>query len=242
MLAKPITPACEDSLNGREHICFGISPFNSYFSESRIESLAKWGSQHFQSMHFFVPDAPTVYTLEALGYDSEKAAWKARRQCQYLQNKITKALAKIGLSPDEIAKMILNWGALQKNPHFLDLSARVNQDFESDEIFRADCISATSWILEGRVPHGAEISEQQRLHAVKYLLAEIPLFLDSAGIVGLSSSVFAYHQCIPFIERLIAGKYTPKRNGRQGFVVVEPERESSSSKDFGGQLADHLKA
>lgn len=100
MRATPVTPICETALNGRGHICFGISPFNSYFSESRIESLARWGSQHFRSMHFFVPDGPTVYTLEALGYDSEKAAWKARRQCQYLHNKITKALTKVGLRPD----------------------------------------------------------------------------------------------------------------------------------------------
>lgn len=225
MFAKPVTPICASSFSDREHICFGISPFNSYFSESRIESLAEWGSQHFRSMHFFVPDGPTFYTLEALGYEPEKAAWKARRQCQYLHNKITKALTRVGFFSEEIAKMILNWEALEENPRFQSLTEQVSKDFDSDEIFRSECLNASSWVLEGRVPPGTEVSEAQKLHAVKYLLAEIPLFLDTAGIVGFSSSVFAYHQCIPFIEQLIAGKYAPKRNERQGFLVVHPATE-----------------
>lgn len=228
MEAKPITECCSSPFSKREHICFGISPFNSYFTESRIESLARWGAKEFRSMHFFVPDAPTIFTLEALGYTPEKAAWKARRQCQYLHNKISKAVAKLGFFPDEVSKMILNWETLTRNKDFLDLSAVVHQRFQCDSEFQEACLDATSWVLEGKLPPGADVSEQQRFHAVKYLLAEIPLFIDSAGIAGLSSSVFAYHQHVPFIERLMAGTYSIKRSAEQGFIVLKAPEVSSA--------------
>lgn len=222
METRPVTASCEAPFHRGEHVCFGISPFNSYFTESRIEGLARWGAKHFRSMHFFVPDAATVFTLEAVGYDAEKAAWKARRQCQYLHNKIMKAVEKVGYFPDEVSEMILNGGSLSQNPHYRNLSDEVHETFSSDGAFRSACLEATSWVLEGKLPPGAEIQEHQSLHAVRYLHAEIPLFLDSAGITGRASSVFAYHQCIPFIQHLLEGKYPVKRSEGQGFVVAKP--------------------
>jgi cyclo(L-tyrosyl-L-tyrosyl) synthase len=220
--ATPITSLCSNSFERREHICFGISPFNSYFTENRIESLARWGTQNFRSIHFFVPDAPTAFTLEAVGYTPEKAAWKARRQCQYLHNKIHRAVSKLGLVSNEISDMILNGESLGKNQRYLDLCESVNEHFNEDLRFQTECLEASSWVLEGKLPPGSEITEEQRRHAVKYLLAEIPLFLNTKGIVGTPSSVFAYHQCVPFIESLIRGNFGLKRDPAQGFLVVEP--------------------
>jgi len=62
-----LTENCAKNFKRREHGCFGISPFNSYFSEDRIRELARWGTREFKSIHFFVPDVPSVYTLEAQG-------------------------------------------------------------------------------------------------------------------------------------------------------------------------------
>lgn len=222
MLSRPITSECATAFSAREHVCFGISPFNSYFSEARIEQLARWGKSEFHSMHFFVPDVPSVYTLEALGYTSERAAWKARRQAQYLYNKISKSLARIGYDSHSIPSMILNWNQLQENPYFVHKHQEIIERFEEDRDFESACIEASAWVLEGRLPPGAEASENQLFQAVRYLLAEIPLFLDTAAIVGSTSSVFVYHQCVPFIERLVSGGFGCKRNPSQGFVVIEP--------------------
>src|SRR4051812_12490620 len=109
MKAFPVTENCSKNLTLKKHVCFGISPFNSYFSENQIQRLAEWGKIEFEAMHFFVPDVPSVYTLEALGYSQERASWKARRQCQYLFNKIHKALKNTGFSGVEAEEMILNW-------------------------------------------------------------------------------------------------------------------------------------
>lgn len=102
-----MTKNCQAQLEKKTHVCFGVSPFNSYFSEERIAQLAGWGKNEFDSMQFFIPDIPSIYTLEAIGYEPEKAAWKARRQSQYLINKTVKALKSNGYSANQIEDMLL---------------------------------------------------------------------------------------------------------------------------------------
>ncbi len=222
MRVNPITESCWKNFEQRTHVCFGISPFNSYFTEQRIQELAQWGREEFSSMHFFVPDVPSAYTLEALGYDTEKAAWKARRQCQYLHNKIQRALGNLGYSLRDASGMVLNWANLSANPRFNALYEEVKALFETDQKFQGACIEASRWILEKRVPDEDALTPEALRSAARYLLAEIPLFLDSAGIVGQSASVFCYHQTVSFIENLFHGSLAIRVNEKQGFVRITP--------------------
>lgn len=230
--ALPITDHCHSQLKTKNHVCFGISPFNSYFSEARIAQLAKWGKSEFKSMHFFIPDIPAIYTLEALGYDSEKATWKARRQSQYLYNKTVKALISVGIEATKIESMILTWKVLRENLNFQNLHAQVQNHFETNLEFRNACLAASAWVLEGKLPYGSVITEEQSKHAVKYLLSEIPLFLYTPCIVDVESSVFCYHQCIPFIENLMRGSFSCQKNSGQGFAVIKPSEVSESARTF----------
>ena len=63
MKSEALSPNCNSIYAEKEHVCFGISPFNSYFSEARIRELAIWGQSNFKAMHFFVPDVPAANTL-----------------------------------------------------------------------------------------------------------------------------------------------------------------------------------
>lgn len=226
MLCQPITGQCESTFEKREHACFGISPFNSYFSESKIQEIASWGKKEFESMHFFVPDVPSSYTLEALGYDSEKAAWKARRQSQYLHNKIERALKGAGFSNTEACHMVLNWEVLSGNTQYLELYEEVKMIFERDPIFRRSCIEASRWVLEKRVEDTSQLTEATLFSAARYLLTEIPLFIDTPSIVGKESSVFCYHQSISFLDNLFQGTYSLRVSDRQGFAVIAPKTDT----------------
>jgi len=221
MNTRSITENCWRNFNQRNHVCFGMSPFNSYFSEAKILQLAEWGKKGFKSMHFFIPDVPSAYTLEALGYDPEKASWKARRQSQYLFNKTQKALISLGYSLPQAQDMILNWEKLSQNPRYLGALEKVKQLYEEDMIFRKACLEASKWVLEKRVLDASNITEKMLQSAVRYLLAEIPLFADAGGIVGEAASVFCYHQCIEFIEELMKGDFRFSASESQGFVVIE---------------------
>lgn len=221
MNTAPLSEICRQNFHLRTHACFGISPFNSYFSEERIRDLAIWGKKEFGAMHFFVPDVPSSYTLEALGYTPEKAAWKARRQCQYLHNKIHRALASIGLSDVEACGMVLNWETLSINQRYVALYNEVRARFDADLTFQSDCVEASRWVLERRVPEGQTLTQEMLRSAVRYLLTEIPLFLDTAGIVGKEASVFCYHQRVQFLDSLFNRKLPIRPSLGQGFVVIE---------------------
>ncbi|WP_338596850.1 tRNA-dependent cyclodipeptide synthase [Saccharopolyspora sp. SCSIO 74807] len=213
---RPLTTACERSFSRRSHVCFGISPFNSYFTTARITAIARWGFREFDAVHFFVPDVPAVHTLEALGYSPEKARHKAHRQGRYVYNKICRALDDLGIvNPGEL---ILNWPILRDNGRYLELLGQAHALFDEDPNFRATCVAASAWVLEGRLPDGAEPTDHQLHIAVRYLLAEFPLFVDTAGIVGADASVFCYHQAPAFLEQLYAGALPWKTADEQGFV------------------------
>ena len=154
---------------------------------------------------------------------TEKAAWKARRQCQYLFNKIQKALIQTGFSAEESDSMIVNWSKLSENDRFMNLYGDVRGLFEIDPIFQDACLDASRWVLEKRVPNEESLTEEMLRLAVRYLLAEIPLFIDSAGILGEPSSIFCYHQRVEFIEALMKGKYRIGATVAQGFVVIQPK-------------------
>lgn len=211
----------------REHLCLGISPFNSYFSEAKLCELAAFGKAEFKMFHFFIPDVPSVYTLEALGYPAEKAEWKARRQCQYLSNKAHKALRSIGISEIDCEKHILNWERVNQSKTFQTLHAHLKQEFESSNEFRLACIDASRWVLEKRVEDVSQLSPTALELATKYLLAELPLFLDTPGILAdlpgprIQASLFGYHQCIPFFENLFNNVFSVKVATRQGFLWMK---------------------
>ncbi len=174
-------------------------------------------------MHFFVPDVPAVYTLEAQGYPREKAEWEARRQGQYLKNKIRRALESLSLDQDEASEMILDWEKLSSNPRYMALYEQMNQRFESDLAFRAECLDASRWVLSQKTSDTSELTEEALLIAVKYFLAELPLFADTAHIVASPSSVFCYHQRVDFLERFYKRQLTYKPSTNQAFMIVSPE-------------------
>jgi cyclo(L-tyrosyl-L-tyrosyl) synthase len=230
LIGVPVLESCQQALLKGEHACFGISPFNSYFNEARLMKLALWGRENFRSIHFFIPDKPSAFTLEALGYEPEKAEWKARRQSQYLKNKLSRALRGCSYSDEEIVGMILDWDTLLENPEYWSLYQRAGRLFQEDDIFRRECLDASRWVLEKRIYDESELTTEVLTSAARYLLAEIPLFADTARITGQSSSVFCYHQCPAFIENLLRGRYPYPIGQGQGFVVIqEPSQERCQS-------------
>jgi cyclo(L-tyrosyl-L-tyrosyl) synthase len=217
----PLCGRCGPHLDSGLHACFGISPFNGHFTRERVAALAAWGHKRFQSMHFFVPDEPAAATLEALGYSPERAAFKARRQANLVKNKIRAALAGVGVDDPEAS--ILDWATLTANDRYRQLLDTVTVLFETDVGSRAACLDATAWVLEGRMPTATSPTASQLSCAVRYLLAELPLFVDTAGIVGEEVSVFCYHDRVSFLERFYRGELALKPLARQGFALVSSD-------------------
>lgn len=220
MKEKPVTRICAEILSAREHAVIGISPFNSYFSEQKITELIAWTKENFKSFHVYVPDGPSRFTLEALGYPEGKARKKANRQGRWLLNKIRRGLDAVGIHENAADEMILCSRTLDDHDHYRRLFSHVETVCDCDSEFNEGCLETSRWVLNGQADEVEDVTHDMLASAVRYFKAELPLFMNSPALVGVNSSVFVYHQCPPFLEELLNTKRGGFINERQGFVKV----------------------
>ena len=211
MRAQGITAACSLLWERGAAALIGISPFNSYFAEDRIRRLLEFCGRAGRAVALFVPDEVTRYTLEAKGYDTSRAVKKMNRQIQYLRNKITRAA-------NGFAPAVLDCAALANLPGYVRRHTELQQRFENDRSFRQGCLDTTRWVLAASSDE--QVSERAALLGVRYLLAELPMFLYAPEIMGRTEVVFVYHQCPQFIADLYRGRYGGAPPCGQGFVEV----------------------
>lgn len=224
---EPLSTECAQVLERMEHVCIGVSPFNSYFSTERLASLAKWASTCFADFHFFVPDDITRFTFEALGYPAGRARQKAHRQSRYTHNKIRSALS--ALCVPNVDEHVLSMVRLDANPRYQELFDQVVRLFRDSEAFRDACLEATRWVLEHKLPDGRAAEPGELRLGVRYFLAELPLFAGSGHIVGTSHSLFAYHQRVGFLERFFNRELEWRPLPGQGFLVVRDAADRTFS-------------
>jgi cyclo(L-tyrosyl-L-tyrosyl) synthase len=241
MLANPVTARCTELFDCRTHAVIGISPFNSYFSEARILELAHWASRNFTAFHLYVPDKAASLTLEALGYSPERAEKKARRQANYLQNKIVRALCTLGLAT-EVDDILLNSDALTDHSDYLALLAQFEALFLCDNEFREGCLDSAEWVLEKHPDRKGDLTPAAIALGARYFLAEMPFFLNTPRILGVQHSVFCYHQCPRFLRELLEKERGGAVSLNQGFVeiasIIQPAPESTREPVLEGLGAD----
>ncbi|ASU82211.1 tRNA-dependent cyclodipeptide synthase [Nocardiopsis gilva YIM 90087] len=216
---RPLSPSCASAFDKGEHACLGISPFNGYFTTERITVLARWALDRFSTVHLYMPDGPSALTLEASGYPRRRASAKARRQANYLRNKMIRALDAVGAA--EPQGMILDSGTLAGNRRYERLLGEAHALFDADAAFQEACLDAGRWILADRV-ESAELTTERMGIAARYLLAELPFFTHTPHIVGTASSVFCYHRPPDFVERLFQRRLPWGPQDGQGFVQLGP--------------------
>jgi cyclo(L-tyrosyl-L-tyrosyl) synthase len=216
-----LTHNCETLYERGEHAILGISPFNSYFSVATIATLSSWAVRHFKSFHLFIPDETSVYTLMALGYDQATAVKKARRQGKYLRNKCLRALGSLNRLGDEAEVLILDCQYLNQNPSYLATLAFYEKKYARDGEFRASCLEASKQVIEA---HDRPVNSSVLAVAVKYVLAELPLFFNSVPIVGKKEVVFCYHDCLPLVQATFESKNLVSSD--QGYLVVSMDSYS----------------
>ncbi|MGI4852200.1 MAG: tRNA-dependent cyclodipeptide synthase [Janthinobacterium lividum] len=201
-----------------DHVLIGVSPFNSYFSQENLEKIILWGLNNFKNIHIFLPDEIYTYTFLALGYSIERAKKKTRRQDCYLKNKVTKALINNGIVESDIDKKIILLSELNLNKDYLEMYNICLNLFENNKFFREGCLSASTWILNGKGISNLSLNEEIVDIAVKYFLAELPLFLNTPKILKISSSIFMYNNIPEFLKNIYEQKIfiSPK----QGFLKM----------------------
>lgn len=183
----------------REHALIGISPFNSYFTYENIEKLILWGLKNFKEIGVFIPDEISAFTFRALGYPETRIKVKVKKQDLYLKNKILKVFNKVGFSKEEIDSKVFYLSKIKAtNKAYLEVYEICLKLFEDNIIFRDACVAVSRSVLSKTIK--GENSNPAMEIGVQYFLAELPIFLDTPGILGISSSSFVYKEIPEFLE------------------------------------------
>lgn len=228
---KANSARCLPARGKRFHVVVGASPFNRYYSESRIAELLLWAIEHFDLVGVFVPDTPTVWTLEAGGYAPEEASYKTKRQVRYLNNKIGRARQAVDSSGNRVG--LLPWSLVAQQDRYAAAEDRCRTAFATDSEFQAECLAATDEVLENRRREGYQLSDLDRVLAVNYLMAELPVILFGPELFGVQTSTFVYHRPLRLLERLFSGEFSIEPVPGQHFVIAQEliEREGPLSRD-----------
>lgn len=215
---KSSSIGCEQIFALHEHALLGISPFNSYYSEENIKGLLDWTRSNFASFNIFIPDTLPIHTFIALGYDEQKAEKKTKKQMSYLMNKTYKALSHMGLSKEESQRKIINVSSMEFNAQYIKLRQFCYDLYNSNVEFQNECNKCTNFILNNQ--NAAACKPEQYKIAIRYLLDEMPFFIDTPSILGVSTSMFIYHQIPGFIDYLYNHMSKKITSISQGFMKV----------------------
>lgn len=211
----PIGENSRSIFEQREHAVIGVSPFNSYFNAENLSNLFNWALNSFKNVSIFIPTEISIYTLQAVGYSKERAAYKTKRQDAYLKNKVVKALIEQGISQNLVEDKIITTNTLLNNPNYELLYNNCLQEFKNNEAFRQDCLATSRWVLSNyKTLH--QNNEDSLNIAVKYFLYEFPLFINTPAILNVASSTFIYHSVPRYLEYLYSNNIMISPN--QGFV------------------------
>ncbi|ANB50207.1 tRNA-dependent cyclodipeptide synthase [Powai lake megavirus] len=172
--------------NIKQHALIGISNNNSYYSIKNMEKIFSYARKNFQNFNIIVMDDVSIFNLMALGYNENKALKKTKRNDKCLQNNILKTLEIIGYDIDESKNKILRYSEISKNTKYMEIYEKILTLYKNNEKFCNDCRTLTKNMLSSKLNN---INVDNTNLAIKYLLAELPLCLNSSYILDLDNVI-----------------------------------------------------
>lgn len=229
---KGETENCKALVARREHLLIGISPFNSRFSPEYVESLVDWAHSNFARIDILLPsEDDAARLLLASGVAPSKAAQKARKEIGRHLRSAHSAVVKAGA--DSSTVRVFQFSDFREDANYLAMRARVQEAFHQSDEFRNACLLMTRQAVDGRRNGVADNSfapaptHEQISRAVPYIFAEIPFYLDTPALIGVESSILAYHRPWSIGAGLFAGVFPLRVSPAQGYgVLTRSERWS----------------
>lgn len=173
----------------KDHALIAVSAFNSYFSIKNMEILFNWACKEFNNFNVFFMDEVSIFNLMALGYDEEQALKKTKKHDSNLKNKIIQSLNNIGFNSEDSQKKMILLSQISQSDTYLAAYKRYMHIFETNAFFKKDCLDATKTMLLKKINN---VSDKVLHLSLKYLLAELPIWLDIPYVLNLPSSVLVY--------------------------------------------------
>lgn len=174
----------------KEHVLFGISPFNTKFSELYINNMLDWGFENFRHVDVIHPHEEAKYLLMGCGNDEVKSKKKSRKEFSSI-NRIVEDYMKersCGLCYGQIMK----FSDFYDCPVYKDIYDRGVGEFKKYPDFKELCEQQTEKaILSRKAAVGDElrVKQQDMDIAVEYIMREIPFIVSPSELLGTDSTV-----------------------------------------------------
>lgn len=206
-----------------DHVLVGLSPQNGRYKPDYIRDLIFWLRPRFRHIDVVIPGFEAAYTLVAAGHPPAQAVHRARRAYRQLRNPAVQALAELGI-PDA-AGHVMSWTRLHANAAYRAALTRSRIAYMNDPNIRRACREMTAEVV-GNAANGREVTAGDIDIAVRYVIAEIPLFTDAPSLFDVTGSIFVYHRPTPLVTEIAGGDSILVAAPGQGWAVVD-QRETN---------------
>lgn len=187
----------------KEVLAFGVSLYNSYFTEDRITRLLHHVASQQRSIYLVIVDLPVAHNLRAIGKDDSYIEKKVRQHSRNMTNRCRRAVEASG-----VEATIMNWGEIASSVVYREGVERFRELYDQDVRFRLEARKVTSGVLFNKLQVTA--TEQQIDVAVSFVLEELAFFWWGDEILGEDSLVNVYHSEMRILTELISGAYDMK--------------------------------
>lgn len=184
----------------KEVLTFGVSLFNSYFTEDRITRLLQKVVSPNTKIYLVIVDLPVAHNLRAIGKGDSYIKRKIRQHGNNMTNRCKRAVQASG-----VEAIIINWEAIASSDVYKVGVERFRILYEEDAKFRLEARKMTSDVLFNKLQVRA--TEQQIDVAVSFVLEELAFFWQGDEILGEDNLVNAYHSEMEILSDLITGAY-----------------------------------
>ncbi|MEU3712771.1 tRNA-dependent cyclodipeptide synthase [Streptomyces catenulae] len=220
-------PRSQEVWDQGEHAVIGVSAGNSYFTQDRLAGLLRWAARHFATIDVIYTDVHIDTMLVALGNDAGHAAKLAKSQIRDVRRRTRRAVERLGASAEKVRMQPMS--SFFERAEYQAVRSRVGEAVDASERLATACKEMVHHFLDGREVPGERVPHVMGA-GLEYLLAELPFFVDSPGILGVGSSAVCYHVSTPIVEYFKEPDHDVLSAApNQGYLVVRPAAWSAGA-------------
>jgi cyclo(L-tyrosyl-L-tyrosyl) synthase len=214
---RPYTHHCQVIEQEAQHAVIGVSPGNSFFTADTVTGLAHWAAERFARVDIVYTDLYIADMYQALGYATDDARRKAVKNLRGVRAKVTNAAQAV--DPDGARVRAHPVSALTGRPEYQRLSRYLDALMADDAALAATVADLVDRFLKDKVT-GRDATDLQREVCTRYILSELPLFIDSPAIFDVASSLNCYHQVLPLADLLYGPGHGLRASRNQGHGII----------------------
>lgn len=184
----------------KEVLAFGVSLYNSYFTEDQITRLLQRVASPDNRIYLVIVDLPVAHNLRAIGKDDSCIEKKVRQHSNNITNRCRRAVEASG-----VEATIMNWRAIASSDVYKVGVEQFQDLYDRDAKFRLEARKVTAGVLFNKL--GVRANEQQIDVAAFFIIEELAFFWWGDEILGENNLVNAYHSEMKILTDLIGGAY-----------------------------------